>query len=56
LSIARISTTRVAKCTPAKPCSALGPGWNVDTVIFEEGRMLDIGTPDGLEQVLALPG
>ena len=32
------------------------PGWNVDTVIFEEGRMLDIGTPDGLEQVLALPG
>ena len=37
-------------------CSALGLGWNIDTVIFEEGRMLDIGTPDGLEQVLALLG
>ncbi len=33
--------------------SAIEQGWNIDTVVFEEGRMLDIGTPEGLDRVLA---
>ena len=32
--------------------NAIDEGWQVDRVIFEHGRMLDVGTPQGLERAL----